>query len=179
MKSTARRSRFGAVVAAAAVIALAGGLSACGDNESTVSSTPSAATSAPAPTGAAPTGGADASAKPVDPRPTAVPKTAPPETPEALPSDYPGPTDTALTQRDQVFLDALRSQKIGFADASDSAVSTGNYVCAAQGSDTPADQIHATVLASIALDAQARGVQVDAEKDTSAFIATAQGKLCK
>ncbi|WP_182358967.1 DUF732 domain-containing protein [Tomitella gaofuii] len=180
MKSTARRSRVGAVAAAAAAIALAGGLSACGGNDSTVSSTPSAATSAPAPTGTAEAGApsADASARPVDPRPTAVPKTAPPETPQALPSDYPGPTDTALTQRDQVFLDALRSQKIGFADASDSAVSTGNYVCAAQSSNTPADQIHATVLATIALDAQSRGAQVDAEKDAAAFIATAQSKLC-
>ncbi len=163
------------MAAAAAAVALAGGLSACGGNDSTVSSTPSVST--PAPTSDA-EGGATSPTKTVDPKPTGVPRTAPPETPEALPSDYPGPTDTAMSQQDKVFLDALRSQKIGFAEDSDAAVSAGNYVCAAQANNAPADQIHATVLASIALDAKARGAQVDSEKDTTAFIETAQSKLC-
>lgn len=162
------------MAAAAAAVALAGGLAACGGNDSTVSSTPSVST--PAPTGS--DGGAASATKTVDPKPTDVPRTAPPETPEALPSDYPGPTDTAMTQQDKVFLDALRSQKIGFAEDSEAAVSAGNYVCAAQANNAPADQIHATVLASIALDAKARGAEIDAETDTTAFIETAESKLC-
>lgn len=176
MKSTRARGR---IAAAAVMIALAGGLAACGGNESTVSSTPSAVTPTAAPGAGAAGGGAAATGTArVDPSPTGKAETAPPETPEALPTDYPGPTKTEITQQDQKFLDALRSEKIAFADASDAAVSTGNYVCAAQASDTPADQIHATVLATIALDAQARGAQVDAEAATTTFIATAQSTLC-
>lgn len=177
MRKAGRSGRFGAVMAAAAVVALAGGLSACGGNDSTVSSTPSAAATTSSDAGSS--GTAETSKSQIDPKPSGAPQTAPPETPQALPSDYPGPTAAELSQSDHRFLDTLRSQDVAFAGNSDSAVSTGNYVCAAGADQVPADQIHATVLASIALDAQNRGDQADVEKQTDTFISTAQDTLCK
>lgn len=187
MKRTGLGGRLGRAATGAAVVALAGGLAACGGNDSTVSSTPSvsATTSAPGSPGSTtadetPEGTAGNTRTPMSSaHPSDVPKTAPPETPQALPSDYPGPTQTELTDRDHRFVDALTSQDIAFADDASAAVSAADYVCAADDGGVSDDQVHATVLASIALDAQNRDADIDAEADTTAFIDTARKKFCQ
>lgn len=186
MKRTGLSGRVGRAAAGAAVVALAGGLAACGGNDSTVSSTPSVSATTAATESAAPTTAesaeksSGAAQKPTGAaEPTDVPKTAPPETPQALPSDYPGPTRTELTERDHRLVDALKSQNIAFAQDASAAVSTADYVCAADGGGVSDDQIHATVLASIALDAQNRDADIDAEADTAAFIDTARKTFCQ
>ncbi|MET7769157.1 DUF732 domain-containing protein [Nocardia sp. NPDC005366] len=123
----------GKVVGVALAIAATGLLAACGDNDSTASSTPTLTNTTTAAPSSAPTSAAAGSTQPQSPTSETAPQateteTAVPERPQPVPNEAP-PQDTSnLSDKDRKFLDALKAKGITPA-SSDIALSIGAYVC--------------------------------------------------
>ncbi|MFE3441846.1 DUF732 domain-containing protein [Nocardia sp. NPDC059180] len=136
----------GKVVGVAVAIAAAGLLTACGDNDSTASSTPTltpstsaaaqatgSATAAPAPEGE--------SAPPAAPSPEATPEAAPQERPAPVPAEDLPPAETAdLGDKEKKLIEELNKQGVNPSNPAD-AVTIANYVCGAVAAGKPDAEI--------------------------------------
>ncbi|TJZ73622.1 DUF732 domain-containing protein [Rhodococcus oryzae] len=161
-----------------ALAAVTGGLLAgCGSDDSTASSTPTLTThskSAPAP---------ETSIE-VPPFTTpAVAATAPPETPQAVPSGFPGPTEApALDDRGKAYLDALKKGGIAVADNGDIAIVTANYICGAKVSGANSEEVTAYVTGMAGAEASITGATMTPEQAAAAaqvYIDAANNHYCK
>ncbi|MFD4180477.1 DUF732 domain-containing protein [Rhodococcus sp. NPDC058514] len=161
-----------------ALVAVTGGvLAGCGSDDSTASSTPTLTTgskSAPAP---------ETSIE-VPPYTTpAAAATAPPETPESVPSGFPGPTEApALDDRGKAYLEALKEGGIAVADNGDIAISTANYICGAKVSGANAEEVTAYVTGMAGAEASITGAVMTAEQAAAAakvYIDAANSHYCK
>lgn len=171
------RTAFGRGLTAIALVAGVASLTAaCGGDDSTVSSTPSASASL-SQSASEPPATQPPSAT-VDPSPTQVAPTAPAETPEAVPEGFPGPAAPERSARDQAFLTGLADKGVAYSQNGDVALSAAQYICGAEREASSPDQVRPMVLAIVASDAQLMGKQIDGEAVTDVYIATAQATYC-
>ncbi|MBY4131303.1 DUF732 domain-containing protein [Rhodococcus fascians] len=158
-------------------------LVACGSDDSTVTGAPTSTTSAAATTTEA--SSTTSAAESTTAAPTTSPgeaATAPPEQPQPVPDDFPGPTESQIDDRGQSFLSELKSKGITPAGNGDIAVSTANYICAAQAQGVAADEISTFVTANVGVEASAAGTQMSetqAQQAAQTYIAAAQATYCK
>lgn len=184
------RSRSTRVVGAcAAALTAAALLGACGSDDSTATSTPSATTtsaaaastsaSATATTGAETSGTASTEAD----APVTTPSeaaTAPPAEPQTAPG-FPGPTEVPADARDAAFLDALRAEGVEPSGDGSSAINTANYICGAVAQGGTDEEIKTIVTALVGSDAVAAGVEITEEQagqTADVYIATARSTYC-
>ncbi|QII04285.1 DUF732 domain-containing protein [Rhodococcoides fascians A25f] len=177
--SLARTLSLGVLAVAASSM-----LVACGSDDSTATGAPTSTTTAAATTTEASTTTTSA-AESTTAAPTTSPgeaATAPPEQPQPVPDDFPGPTESQIDDRGQSFLDELKKQGITPAGNGDIAVSTANYICAAQAQGVAADEISTYVTANVGVEASAAGTQMSetqAQQAAQTYIAAAQATYCR
>ncbi|WP_068272571.1 DUF732 domain-containing protein [Aldersonia kunmingensis] len=186
------RNTLRAVSLAALAVAAAGVLTACGD-DSTATSTPTSlspsSTTAAAESSAAPEAtGTDAigtDAPPADATGTdAIPvspgeaATAPPETPQAMPSDFPGPEAAPMGDAEKKYLAELKSEGIEYSGNGESAVVIANYVCAAQEAGEPDESIAVNVGAMAGVEQSLTGGDMDPAEAGQIYIDVAKSTYC-
>ncbi|QIH98728.1 DUF732 domain-containing protein [Rhodococcoides fascians A21d2] len=176
--SLARTLSLGVLAVAASSM-----LVACGSDDSTATGAPTSTTTAAATT--TETSSTTSAAESTTAAPTTSPgeaATAPPEQPQPVPDDFPGPTESQIDGRGQSFLDELKKQGITPAGNGDIAVSTANYICAAQAQGVAADEISTYVTANVGVEASAAGTQMSetqAQQAAQTYIAAAQATYCR
>ncbi|CCQ14400.1 putative uncharacterized protein [Rhodococcus sp. AW25M09] len=161
-------------------------LVACGSDDSTATGAPPSTTTAAESTAeASSTTSAPDTTTTTTAAPTTSPgeaATAPPEQPQPVPDDFPGPTASQIDDRGRSFLDELKKQGITPAGNGDIAVSTANYICAAQAQGVAADEISTYVTANVGVEASAAGTQMtetQAQQAAQTYIDAAQATYCK
>ncbi|MDV8021435.1 DUF732 domain-containing protein [Rhodococcus sp. IEGM 1330] len=178
--SLARTLSLGVMAVAASSM-----LVACGSDDSTATGAPTSTTSAAATTTTEASATTSAAESTTTAAPTTSPgeaATAPPEQPQPVPDDFPGPTESQIDDRGESFLDELRKQGITPAGNGDIAVSTANYICAAQAQGVTAEEISTFVTANVGVEASAAGTQVtesQAQQTAQTYIAAAQATYCR
>lgn len=175
LRAAAGRAKCVVCIAALAV-ATTGLLAGCGD-DSTASSTPAspANTSAAAPPPTA-NGSATESSPVTQPGEAA---TEPPETPQAMPSDFPGPDAPQIGPREQAYIDALKAQGIQSSGNGESAITIANYVCAAQQQGTSADVMAVNVNAMAGVEQNLTGGTQEPAQAGPIYIDVAKKTYCK
>jgi hypothetical protein len=178
-----------AVSLTALAVAAVGVFAGCGD-DSTATSTPGSLTPAPAaastssaavPTGsdAVPTGSDAAngggSAPVTSPGPAA---TAPPETPQAQPSDFPGPDAEPMGEREKQFVEDLKDEGVEVSGAGESAVVIANYICAATQANEPEATIVVNVNAMTGVEQSITGSSMSPEQAGQIYIDVAKSSYC-
>ncbi|MGF0310926.1 DUF732 domain-containing protein [Rhodococcus sp. IEGM1428] len=177
--SLARTLSLGVLAVAASSM-----LVACGSDDSTATGAPTSTTTTAAAT-TTEASSTSAAAESTTAAPTTSPgeaATAPPEQPQPVPDDFPGPTESQIDDRGQSFLDELKKQGITPAGNGDIAVSTANYICAAQAQGVAADEISTYVTANVGVEASAAGTQMSetqAQQAAQTYIAAAQATYCR
>lgn len=175
------RSALARTVAVGALSLVAGGLLvACGDDDSSATGSPTTTTTAapspskaPAKSGTAPASEAPAATSDAD--------SGPAEQPQAVPSDFPGPTELPISPRGQAFIDGLKREGITPATDGVIAVSTADYICAAQQQGSSSEEIATFVTAAVGSEATAAGQELTAEqagKNAQVYIRVAQTTYC-
>ncbi|OZC74961.1 DUF732 domain-containing protein [Rhodococcus sp. 06-418-5] len=158
-------------------------LVACGSDDSTATGAPTTTTSAAETTTEAES--TTSAAATTTAAPTTSPgeaATAPPEQPQPVPDDFPGPTESQIDDRGASFLEELKKQGITPAGNGDIAVSTANYICAAQAQGVTAEEISTFVTANVGVEASASGTQMSetqAQQAAQTYIAAAQATYCR
>ncbi|KQU53977.1 hypothetical protein ASG84_23335 [Rhodococcus sp. Leaf278] len=158
-------------------------LVACGSDDSTATGAPTSTTTVAATTTEA--SSTTSAAESTTLAPTTSPgeaATAPPEQPQPVPDDFPGPTESQIDDRGQSFLEELKKQGITPAGNGDIAVSTANYICAAQAQGVAADEISTYVTANVGVEASAAGTQMNetqAQQAAQTYITAAQATYCR
>jgi Protein of unknown function (DUF732) len=176
------RKTLGAVSLTALAVAAAGVLVGCGD-DSTATSTPTSLSASPtaAPTSSAATStagdsdDAEGSGQLASPGPAA---TAPPETPQAQPSDFPGPEATPMGEREQSLVDALADEGIEVSGNGESAVAIANYICAATQANEPEPTIVINVNAMTGVEQSITGTSMSPEQAGQIYIDVAKSSYC-
>ncbi|MCZ4517006.1 DUF732 domain-containing protein [Rhodococcus ruber] len=177
--SPARTLSLGVLAVAASSM-----LVACGSDDSTATGAPTSTTTTAATT-TTEASSTTSAAESTTAAPTTSPgeaATAPPEQPQPVPDDFPGPTESQIDDRGQSFLDELKKQGITPAGNGDIAVSTANYICAAQAQSVAADEISTYVTANVGVEASAAGTQMSetqAQQAAQTYIAAAQATYCR
>ncbi|WP_433626569.1 DUF732 domain-containing protein [Nocardia sp. CA-120079] len=171
----------GKVIGVVVGIAATGLLAACGNNDSTVSSTPTlshtttaAATtsaSSPASTSAGATG--QPSQAPETPADTATP-----ERPQPVPTNA-APGDTSkLTDKDKKFLDALKAAGIT-PSSPDIALSIGTYVCQGVAANASDQDLMTFATAMAGSDPSFDPAKMPVEQAGKIYIDTAKSTYCQ
>ncbi|WP_216910981.1 DUF732 domain-containing protein [Nocardia noduli] len=179
----------GKVVGVALAIAATGLLAACGDNDSTASSTPTltkSSTSAAA-SSAATSSAPGESAQPQTPAPapeTAAPAPAPetatvaPERPQPVPTNEVPQDTSGLSDKDRKFLDSLKAQ--GIAPASpDIALSIATYVCQGVAAGASEADLSTFVTAMAGSDPSFDPSKMPVETAGKIYIDTAEQTYCQ
>lgn len=176
-------SALARTLSAVAIAAAAGGLLAgCGGDDSTASSNPgsSADTSASA--------AASGSATPDLSNPDSSPPvtspgaaaTAPPETPQSVPSGFPGPTQAPpLASRDKALLEELEKNGVTSSGNGENAIAFANYICAAVRDNVADDQISAYVTAMAGSELGITGSRMLPEDAAKIYIDASKKTYCK
>ncbi|RVW00100.1 DUF732 domain-containing protein [Rhodococcus spongiicola] len=103
------------------------------------------------------------------------------EQPQALPSDFPGPTEIAVSSNGQAFLDALRQEGITPAGDGVIALSTADYICAAQEQGGSDAAVTTFVTAAVGSEASAAGQELTPEQageNAEIYIRLAKSEYC-
>jgi hypothetical protein len=160
-------------------------LVACGSDDSTATGAPTSTTTSAAAVTTTEVSSTTSAAETTTAAPTTSPgeaATAPPEQPQPVPDDFPGPTESQIDNRGQSFLDELKKKGVTPAGNGDIAVSTANYICAAQAQGVAAEEISTFVTANVGVEASAAGTQMNetqAQQAAQTYIAAAQATYCK
>ncbi|QCQ93190.1 DUF732 domain-containing protein [Rhodococcus sp. SGAir0479] len=175
------RSALARTVAVGALSLVAGGLLvACGDDDSSATGSPTTTTSAaPSPSKAPAKSGTEQPSE--APATTTESDSGPAEQPQAVPSDFPGPTEVPISPRGQAYLDALKKEGITPAADGVIAVSTADYICAAQEQGSSPEEVATFVTAAVGSEASAAGQEMTAEqagKNAQVYIRVAQSTYC-
>ncbi|MBB5913652.1 type IV secretory pathway VirB10-like protein [Nocardia transvalensis] len=167
-----REKVTGVVVAFAAV----GLLAACGDNDSTASSTPTLKTST-APASPAPTIPSVVQVPPEEngqqPAPTT---TSAAERPEPVQPSPAASNPAELSAKDQALIDELK--KRGINPTSDVAVTTASFVCQGKAANMPPDQLTTYVNAMAGSDPQFDPQKMPVEQAGQIYIDVATKSYC-
>lgn len=170
----------GKVMGVAVALAATGLLAACGDNDSTASSTPSltgtttsAASQAPSSAAPAPDPAAPSSAE--SPAPPAADA---PERPEPVPTDAVPPADTSsLGDKDKKFLDALAAKGVT-PSTPDIALSIGAYVCQGSAAGASDQDLMTFVSAMAGSDPSFDPAKMPVEQAGQIYLDTAKQTYC-
>ncbi|MEV0435929.1 DUF732 domain-containing protein [Nocardia sp. NPDC050413] len=156
-------------VAALAAVAL---LSACGDNDSTASQTPTLSSSASAAASATTQAPATSAAEDTT---SAAPEseTSAPEQPLVAPTVE----ETPATGKDKAFLDELGKNGIHPADQT-SAITAATYICSAKSTGASDADIATFVAAMAGTDAAFDPAKMDVNKAAEIYIAAANATYC-
>ena len=185
ISTTFRRS----IAVGALAVAASGLLVGCGSDDSTATSNPStsattsaaASSAAESSASAAPSASASASASaPVTSPGEAA--TAPPKQPEAVPNDFPGPSEVPVSADGQKFLDALKSKGIEPAADGTMAVSTADFICQAKAEGKSDAEAMVFVTAMVGTEASAAGQELTQEQATAnaqTYMDVAHATYCK
>ncbi len=174
----------GKVIGVVVGIAATGLLAACGNNDSTASSTPtlSHSTTAAAPTSAsssAASTSAAATGQPSQQAPETSADTATPERPQPLPTNAITPEDTSkLTDKDKKFLDALKAAGVT-PSTPDIALSIGSYVCQGVAAKASDEDLMTFVSAMAGSDPSFDPAKMPVEKAGKIYIDTAKSTYCQ
>jgi hypothetical protein len=157
-----------------------GVLAGCGSDDSTASNTPTLTTAAGS---GSPTAPPLATGIEVPEYTTpSVAATAPPETPQSVPSGFPGPTEAPpIDARGQAYLDALKKGGVTPAANGDIAISTANYICSAKESGVANEEILAYVTGMAGVEAGLAGgtpSEADAARMAQVYIDSATSTYC-
>ncbi|MEV6136413.1 DUF732 domain-containing protein [Nocardia sp. NPDC051990] len=171
----------GKVIGVVVGIAATGLLAACGNNDSTASSTPTLShtttTAAAAPTSAS-TSAAE-TGQPSQQAPETPADTATPERPQPLPTNAITPEDTSkLTDKDKKFLDALKAAGVT-PSTSDIALSIGTYVCQGVAANASDQDLMTFVSAMAGSDPSFDPAKMPVEKAGKIYIDTAKATYCQ
>ncbi|MFZ2174181.1 MAG: DUF732 domain-containing protein [Rhodococcus sp. (in: high G+C Gram-positive bacteria)] len=181
---------FARAIAVGALAAAASGLLVgCGSDDSTATSTPSSTsaamestTTAAEGTASAPptaTGSATASAPVTSPGQAA---TAPPEQPQAVPEDFPGPSEVPVSDEGKKFLEELKKRGIEPATDGTMAVSTADFICQARAEGRSDADTMVFVTAMVGTEAAAAGRELSQEQaaaDAQTYIDVAHATYCR
>lgn len=167
----------GKVIGVVVGIAATGLLAACGNNDSTVTSTPTLShTTTAAATTSAPTS-AGATGEP-SPAPETPADTATPERPQPVPTN-PSPADTSkLTDKDKKFLDALKAAGIT-PSTPDIALSIGTYVCQGVAANASEQDLMTFATAMAGSDPSFDPAKMPVEQAGKIYIDTAKATYCQ
>lgn len=167
----------GKVIGVVVGIAATGLLAACGNNDSTVTSTPTLShTTTAAATTSAPTS-AGATGEP-SPAPETPADTATPERPQPVPTN-PSPADTSkLTDKDKKFLDALKAAGIT-PSSPDIALSIGTYVCQGVAANASDQDLMTFATAMAGSDPSFDPAKMPVEQAGKIYIDTAKATYCQ
>ncbi|WP_067648470.1 DUF732 domain-containing protein [Nocardia harenae] len=169
----------GKVMGVAVALAATGLLAACGDNDSTASSTPSLSTTASA-ASQAPTSAAQAPDQGATPSAevSAPPAAESPERPEPVPTDAVPPANTTtLGDRDQQFLDALAAKGVT-PSTPDIALSIGAYVCQGSAAGASDQDLMTFVSAMAGSDPSFDPAKMPVEQAGKIYLDTAKQTYC-
>ncbi|QLY31169.1 DUF732 domain-containing protein [Nocardia huaxiensis] len=177
-----QRTRGKVLGVVAAVAATAGLLAACGDNDSTATSTPTLAPTTTKPAASSTPGGES----PADPSTSEQPQAAAPTTtvaverPQPVPSQFvTTPSDSpALSDRDKAFIEALKAKGITPA-TSDIAITAGNLVCQGKSQNAPEDQIITYVTAIAGSDPSFDESKMSVEQAGKIYYDVATSSYCQ
>ncbi|WP_327111448.1 DUF732 domain-containing protein [Nocardia sp. NBC_01730] len=165
----------GKVVGVVAAIAATGLLTACGDNDSTVSSTPSRTTTATQQATSSTTAIATGEPAPEQP-PTS---TEAQERPQPVPTEAAPPADTSkLTDKDKRFIDELQKQGITPATP-DIALSIGAYVCQGTAAGASDQDLMTFVTAMAGSDPSFDPAKMPVERAGQIYISAAKATYCQ
>jgi len=167
----------GKVIGVVVGIAATGLLAACGNNDSTVTSTPtlSHTTTAAATTSASTSAGATGQPSPAPETPA---DTATPERPQPVPTNA-SPGDTSkLTDKDKKFLDALKAAGIT-PSSPDIALSIGTYVCQGVAANASDQDLMTFATAMAGSDPSFDPAKMPVEQAGKIYIDTAKATYCQ
>lgn len=179
------RSALARTVAVGALSLVAGGLLvACGDDDSSATGSPTttSAASTTSPKAAAKSGASQASQASEAPTAPAEESDEQAEQPQAVPSGFPGPTEVPVSPRAEAYLAALKKEGITPAADGVIAISTADYICAAQEQGSSQQEITTFVTAAVGSEASAAGQELTTEqagKNADIYIRVAQAEYCK
>ncbi|MEU7630133.1 DUF732 domain-containing protein [Nocardia sp. NPDC049220] len=169
----------------AAAIAATGLLAACGDNDSTVSSTPTLSrtttTTATQPAASSTSAAAPGQPAPGQPAPEQQPptETVAPERPLPVPTEAAPPVDTSkFTDKDKRFLDELQKQGIT-PSTPDIALSIGAYVCQGTASGASDQDLMTFVNAMAGSDPSFDPAKMPVERAGQIYISAAKATYCQ
>ncbi|MFD0362089.1 DUF732 domain-containing protein [Nocardia sp. GCM10030253] len=173
----------GKVLGVAVALAATGLLAACGDNDSTASSTPTlthTTTAAQPPATTSSAGGDTGQQAPApEPPPQTPVETAAPERPLPVPTDAAPPGDTTkLTDKDKKFLEALKSQGVA-SSSPDIALSIGTYVCQGIAAGASEQDLTTFVNAMAGSDPSFDPAKMPVEQAGKIYIDTAKQTYCQ
>ncbi|GAB4582343.1 DUF732 domain-containing protein [Nocardia sp. IFM 10818] len=169
----------GKVLGVVVAFAATGLLAACGDNDSTATSTPTLApTTTKASTAATTPGGETSASEQPAPQATETPTTEA-ERPQPVPTEFlTTPSDAApLSDRDKTFLEALKAKGITPA-ASDIALTAANLVCQGKSEGASDDQILTYVTAIAGSDPGFDESKMTVEQAGKIYVETATASYC-
>lgn len=168
----------GKVIGVVAACAAAGLLAACGNNDSTATSTPtlSATTKASAPA----TTSASGSSEQPSSTESAAPESSAAERPEPVPTEFiTPPADTpALSDKDKTFLEELKKRGV-VPSSPDIALTAGNLVCQGKAENAPEDQIITYVTAIAGADPSFDASKMPVEQAGKIYYEVASASYCK
>ncbi|MEU0501981.1 DUF732 domain-containing protein [Nocardia sp. NPDC005998] len=170
----------GKVIGVVVGIAATGLLAACGNNDSTATSTPtmSHTTTAASPTAAPTSAGATGQPQASEPAQTTV-DTATPERPQPVPTNVvPTEDSSKLTDKDKKFLDALKAAGVTTASP-DIALSIGAYVCQGVAANASDQDLMTFVSAMAGSDPSFDPAKMPVEKAGRIYIDTAKATYCQ
>ncbi|RVW02158.1 DUF732 domain-containing protein [Rhodococcus xishaensis] len=173
------RSALARNLAVGALSLVAGGLLVACGNDSSATGSPTTTAAAQSPSTAPETDGmTDEAQEPMDEQSM---NDALDEQPQALPSDFPGPTEIAVSSSGQAFLDALKREGITPAGDGVIALSTADYICAAQQQGGSDAAVTTFVTAAVGSEASAAGQELTPEqagKNAEIYIRLAKAEYC-
>ncbi|WP_062980981.1 DUF732 domain-containing protein [Nocardia anaemiae] len=166
----------GKVIGVVVGIAATGLLAACGNNDSTATSTPTLShTTTVAPTSASTSAAATGQPSQAPETPT---DTATPERPQPVPTNA-VPEDTSkLTDKDKKFLDALKAAGIT-PSTPDIALSIGSYVCQGVAANASDQDLMTFVSAMAGSDPSFDPAKMPVDKAGRIYIDTAKATYCQ
>ncbi|NNH74072.1 DUF732 domain-containing protein [Nocardia uniformis] len=167
----------GKVISVVAACAAAGLLAACGDNDSTATSTPTLSATTPASTSApATTGAPDSTEQPGETNPSEPTGS---ERPAPVPTEFvtPQADAPALSDKDKTFLEELKKRGVT-PSSPDIAITAGSLVCQGKAENAPEDQIITYVTAIAGSDPSFDASKMPVEQAGQIYYEVATASYC-
>lgn len=169
----------GKVIGVVAACAAAGLLAACGNNDSTATSTPTLSATTKASSAAAPT--TSSSAEPTEQSQSSeTPSSSNPERPQPVPTEFVTPQSgaAALTDKDKTYLEELKKRGVT-PSSPDIALTAGGLVCQGKAENAPEDQIITYVTAIAGSDPSFDQSKMSVEQAGKIYYEVASASYCK
>ncbi|MFI6870933.1 DUF732 domain-containing protein [Nocardia sp. NPDC050406] len=170
----------GKVISVVAAVAAAGLLAACGNNDSTATSTPTLSATTQASSSAAPSTTANAPESTEQSQPSESPESGTPERPEPVPTEFVTPQSgaAALTDKDKTYLEELKKRGVT-PSSPDIALTAGSLVCQGKAENAPEDQIITYVTAIAGADPSFDQSKMPVEQAGKIYYEVASASYCQ